>query len=163
LLIHVARMRIERGDHALDRAFDQLAVVGLLDIVGPDPLEHVAEQVELRVGIGAGCGLCHRDEMRALGAGDDKGQTRACDRAEEKSQILAHRSRILLAVVRHNLREAASWPRRPQTHYAILVASRPISPGQYGPSGHGISKYLAWLVKPAFPTRRLGAEAAFGT
>ena len=32
--IHVARMRIEAGQHAVDRGFDQLAVVGLLDIVG---------------------------------------------------------------------------------------------------------------------------------
>ena len=51
LLVHVARMRIERGDHAVDGAFDQLGVVGLLDIVGPDPLEHLAEQIELRIGI----------------------------------------------------------------------------------------------------------------
>ena len=52
LLIHVARMRIERGDHAVDGALDQLGVVGLFDIVGPDPLEHVAEQIELRIGVG---------------------------------------------------------------------------------------------------------------
>ena len=35
-------------------AFDQLAVVGLLDIVGADPLEHVTEQVEAAIGFGGG-------------------------------------------------------------------------------------------------------------
>ena len=50
--VHVARMRIEPGQHAVDRRFDQLGVVGLLDIVGADALEHVAEQAELPVGIG---------------------------------------------------------------------------------------------------------------
>src|SRR6516225_7390148 len=50
--IHVARMRIEPGQHAVDRRFDQLAVVGLLHIVGPQPLEHVAEQAELAIGVG---------------------------------------------------------------------------------------------------------------
>src|ERR1700751_2376600 len=42
LRIHVARMRIEPGQHAVDRRFDQLAVVGLLHIVGPHPFEDVA-------------------------------------------------------------------------------------------------------------------------
>ena len=32
--------------------FDELGVVRLLDIVGAHPLEHVAEQVELPVGVG---------------------------------------------------------------------------------------------------------------
>ena len=53
LLVHVARMRIERGDHAVDRRLDQLGVVGLFDVVGPDPLEHLAEQIELRIGMSA--------------------------------------------------------------------------------------------------------------
>ena len=59
LVVHVARMRIERGDHAVDRALDQLGVVGLFDVVGPDPLEHVAEQIELRIGI-RNCGSGRR-------------------------------------------------------------------------------------------------------
>src|SRR5262249_46844233 len=52
--IHVARVRIESGEHAVDRRFDQLAVVGLFHVVGPHALEHVAEQAELAVGIGGG-------------------------------------------------------------------------------------------------------------
>ncbi len=50
--VQVARMRIERGQHAVDRRLDQICVIGLLDIVGADALEHVAEQIELPVGVG---------------------------------------------------------------------------------------------------------------
>ncbi len=50
--VHVARMRIERGQHAVDRGLDQLGFVGLLDVVGADLLEHVAEQIELTIGVG---------------------------------------------------------------------------------------------------------------
>ena len=49
--IHVARMRIKTGQHAVDRRFDQLAVVRFFDIVGAYALEYVAEQVELAVGV----------------------------------------------------------------------------------------------------------------
>ena len=52
LRVHVARMRIEPGEHAVDRLLDQLGVVRLLDIVGAHALEHVAEQIELPVGVG---------------------------------------------------------------------------------------------------------------
>jgi hypothetical protein len=42
-------MRVERGQHAVDRRLDQRAFVDLFDVVGADALEHVAEQVELLV------------------------------------------------------------------------------------------------------------------
>ena len=54
LRIHVAGMRVEPGQHAVDRVLDQLAVVRLLDVVGAHALEHVAEQIELPVGVGGG-------------------------------------------------------------------------------------------------------------
>ncbi len=45
--------------------FDQLVVVGNLDVVGAHPLEHVAEQVELPIGVGGGCvGFGTRKELR---------------------------------------------------------------------------------------------------
>ena len=48
--------------------FNQPAVVGLFDIARPYPLEHVAEQIELRIGVGAGGGLGHGDQrVRRLG------------------------------------------------------------------------------------------------
>ena len=91
LRVHVARMRIERGQHAVDGRFDQLRLVGLLDVVGADLLEHVAEQAELAVGLGGGrhrararqqMGLRH--ERRAAGAGDG---------ADEKKGQFAHQPR----------------------------------------------------------------------
>ena len=45
--VEIARMRVERGQHAVDRRLDQLLVADLLDIFGAHPLEHVAEQLEL--------------------------------------------------------------------------------------------------------------------
>ena len=92
-VIHVPRMRIERSDHAVDRAFDQLGVVGLLDIVGPDPLEYLAEQIELRIGVDTGRSAGDGDRQRALRRGHEQGQAGACRRTEEKKEILAHGSR----------------------------------------------------------------------
>ena len=51
-------MRIERGQHAVDRRLDQLLVVRRLDVVVADALEHLAEQVELFIGAGGRGGLC---------------------------------------------------------------------------------------------------------
>jgi hypothetical protein len=102
LRIHVARMRIERGDHAVDRTFHQLAVVGLLDIAGTDAFEHVAEQIELSVGgVGAGRGPGGGDQMGALRSCDQQGQAHTRGRAEEKGQIPAHPA-ILLVIFGHD-------------------------------------------------------------
>ena len=51
--VHVARMRIEAVEHAVDRGLDKLALVRLLNVVRSYPLEDIAEQVELAVGIGS--------------------------------------------------------------------------------------------------------------
>ena len=48
---HVARMRIERGQHAVDRRFDQLLFFRHFDIVRPDAIEHVAEEIKLLVSV----------------------------------------------------------------------------------------------------------------
>ena len=69
LRVHVARMRVEPGQHAVDRRFDELVVVGDLDIVGAHPLEHVAEQVELPIGVGGGrVGLAAGEEAAVASA-----------------------------------------------------------------------------------------------
>ncbi len=47
--VHVARVRIERGQHAVDGVLDQRLLVHRLDIVAADAFQHVAEQVELLV------------------------------------------------------------------------------------------------------------------
>ena len=49
--VQVARMRVERGQHAVDRGLDQLFVAHIRDIVRAHPFEHVAEQVEQAVGL----------------------------------------------------------------------------------------------------------------
>src|SRR5204863_412375 len=81
----VARVRIERGHHAVDRTLDQLGIVGLFDIVGPDALEYLAKQIELRVSIRSTCGgFGGCDQMPALRAGNEKRQARSGERATEK-------------------------------------------------------------------------------
>ncbi|MGY4570613.1 hypothetical protein ACVWY5_003683 [Bradyrhizobium sp. USDA 3256] len=93
LLVHVAGVRVERGDHAVDRALDELGVLGLLDVVGLDLLEHLAEQVELRIGVavvGMRGGVGDGEQMRALRRGHEQGETRARDRPEQKANMFAH-------------------------------------------------------------------------
>ena len=54
--LHVGTVRIERGEHAVDRALDQHMVIDRIDIIGAHLVEHVHEGVEFlhRVGIGGG-------------------------------------------------------------------------------------------------------------
>ena len=82
LVVHVARVRIERGHHAVDRTLHQLGVVGLLDVVGPDALEYFTKQIELRISIGRTSGsLGGLDQVPALRAGNEKCQARSGERA----------------------------------------------------------------------------------
>ncbi len=50
--IQEARMRVERRQHPVDRAFQKLLVVHLLDILGAHALEDVHQLVELAIGLG---------------------------------------------------------------------------------------------------------------
>ena len=52
--VHVARVRVERGQHAVDRGLDQLVILDRLDVVLLDLREHVAEEAERAIGVGAG-------------------------------------------------------------------------------------------------------------
>ena len=52
LLRIVGGMRVQGLDHALDRGLDQFRVGLLVDIVGEDALENIAEEIELLVGVG---------------------------------------------------------------------------------------------------------------
>ena len=49
--VQIVGMRVERGQHAVDRAFDQRVVLDFVDIAVAHQLEHIAEQVELLVGV----------------------------------------------------------------------------------------------------------------
>src|SRR5437763_12874428 len=61
--IHVTRMRIEAGQHAVDRRFDELAVVRLFHVSGAHTLEHVAEQIKFPVSVRRRrtCGGTHQE------------------------------------------------------------------------------------------------------
>ena len=87
--IHVARMRIEPSQHAVDGQLDQLAVVGLLHIVRPHPFEDVAEQAQLPVGIGGGR-LCACPIEHDAGRGCYQRHGYAGRRTEEKQGSFAH-------------------------------------------------------------------------
>ena len=45
-------MRIEAGQHAVDRMLDQFLVRDRIDVVAADALDHIAKQSEQPVGIG---------------------------------------------------------------------------------------------------------------
>jgi len=101
-------LRYLADHHPGVRTLDELAIIGLFDVVGPDSLEHVAEQVQLRIGVGAGGGLGSRDPGLAPWSVHEKGEARTGYRAEEKDGILAHCSRTfcqLLATGRVNSAE----------------------------------------------------------
>ena len=111
LAVHVARMRIEAGQHAVDRGFDQLGVVGPLDIVGAHALEHVAEQVEVAIGVsrrrsarahaGKHKSRLHRDQC----------ERRACRRTHEYEECLAHHPRTFsLSFLTHHGPESTGVP-----------------------------------------------------
>ena len=90
--VHVARMRVEPGQHAVDGSLDQLLVGLLLDRVGAHAFEHFAEQVELAIGI-AGVPLA------ALLGDDRRGQECKCGRAEgdrRDAEITLHPLTLLL-------------------------------------------------------------------
>src|SRR5207302_816749 len=93
LRIHVAGMGIEAGQHAVDRGFDQLAVVGLLDVIGAHPFEHVAEKAELAIGV-VGCRrLGTRAVEQDAGLGYHQSRGYACRRAQEYQGSFAHHPR----------------------------------------------------------------------
>ena len=42
-------MRVERRQHAVDRGFDQLGIIWLLDVVGTRALQYFPEELQLGV------------------------------------------------------------------------------------------------------------------
>ena len=94
--VQIVRVRIERGQHAVDRAFDQRVVGDVVDIFGAHPLEHVAEQVELLVGLG---------RVRRRGGADilaQRNSKSAAGRRRDQPQSL--HSRTLWSPFRRQLR-----------------------------------------------------------
>src|SRR6516225_7375681 len=128
--IHVARMRIEPGQHAVDRRFDQLAVVGFFHVVGPHALEHVAEQAELAIGVGGGR-LCARPIEHDARLGCDQRHGYAGRRTEENQGSFAHD--------------------HPRTFWPSFTAHH--GPGSTGtPSLRNSTYSTGWLAPPALAT-----------
>src|SRR5262245_8176664 len=124
--IHVARMRIEPGQHAVDRRLDELAVVGLLHIVGAHPLEHIAEQAELPIPV-RDRRLGARAVEHDAGLGCDQRYGYACRRTEENQGSFAH---------------------HPRTFWPSFVAHH--GPGSTGtPSFRNSTYSTGWLAAPA--------------
>jgi len=73
-------MRIERAEHTVDCGLDQLLVVDLLDVVGADLLEDVAEQVELLIDL---------DGLRGL-IGQERGHLRRDQRPGDRAAQCGH-------------------------------------------------------------------------
>ena len=83
-------------------AFDELALVGLLDVVRPHPLENVAEQVELAIGVAGRGGARARSHQQPGRLDGHEGQCGAGDRAQEDQRSLAHHPRTFwLLLVAH--------------------------------------------------------------
>jgi predicted NUDIX family phosphoesterase len=81
----VARVRVEAGQHAVQRRLDQLLVVDLGDVLVLDRAQHVAEQLQHLVGLGLG-GVVRLGDGADIGHGpraEDKGRN-------SDEQILAH-------------------------------------------------------------------------
>jgi len=70
-------MRVERGQHAVDRGLDQGLGLDLLDILRADALEDVAEKIELLVDIARPVTL-----LRQKGRGHLRGDHGACQDAD---------------------------------------------------------------------------------
>jgi len=64
-----ARMWVERGQHAIDRALDQRMVVDLVDVIFADLFEHAKEGFQLLLGVAFGRRHCRgRDRHHRQGA-----------------------------------------------------------------------------------------------
>ena len=147
--VHVARMRVERGEHAVDGRLDQLGFVGLLDIVVADLVEHVAEQIELAIGVGrggVGGGADVRKRLRARRRSPRRPERRPSAKYETFRFIRApfrcltspttapDRSPFRLSAVRYRERAARRQLRRPPPSVPIRRPSRRrvLRPGRTG-------------------------------
>ena len=92
--------------------------LGLLDIIGPDALEHFPEQIELRIGIHACGGARPGEQFLPLGSGRQKHQAGTGHRSEEKQNFLAHCLAAFPRVVVAHYTKLPFAATRPRTRYA---------------------------------------------
>ena len=85
------RMRVERGQHPVDRGLDQGLVVHLFDILAADLFKDAAEQVELLVKRGVLRAAAIRRFLRDQGSGELRRDEKSGQRAAEPcNQIFLH-------------------------------------------------------------------------
>ena len=99
----IARMRVERGKHSVDRALDQRLVVDRVDVVRLDPLVDAHELLELLV-----IGRVRGSE----GAGGDGHQGERSDERERRKKLgdeVSCRSRPTCAAVRAGAAHLAAF------------------------------------------------------
>src|SRR6266480_1566425 len=121
-------MRVQPGQHAVDRRFDQLAVIGFLDVVSAHPLEHVAEQAELTIGV-VGCrGLGARAVEQDAGLGCHQGRGYTCRRAQEYQGSFAHHPRTFWpSVAAHHGPGSTGIPSLRNSTYSTGWVEPPVS------------------------------------
>src|SRR5215471_3620717 len=108
--IHVARVRIEPIEHAIDCRLDEFALVRLLHIMRADPLEYITEQIELAIGIRLRrpCARADQEPGRRL---SHERHCCACHGAQENQRSLAHHPRTFsFTVVAHHGLESTGVP-----------------------------------------------------
>ncbi len=91
--VHVARMRVERGEHAADRRLDHFLVVGLFDIISADFFENIAEQIEVAVDVGGGGH--RRTASPHVRGGANRNSRSANGDAQQDQRCFAHYPRTL--------------------------------------------------------------------
>ena len=64
-------MRIKRGQHAIDRRFDQRGFIDLLNVIRADPLKHISKQIKLLVNAALLFLLLRQERGGKLGCQDD--------------------------------------------------------------------------------------------
>ena len=78
--VHVARMRIERGHHALDGGVDQFAVLDGTHVILADAFEGVVKEIELSIdGVGA-----------VRGGKQNQSRSKTCSRTYAHQSIAIH-------------------------------------------------------------------------
>ena len=129
----IAGMRVERGQHAVDRALDQRMVVDLVDIVGAHPLEHADERLQLLVGVGVGGGEARSSSSGPAPARRPAPGAEAAWASVHGSYVLSSAARRLAAFRRHLTAEQMKLRLGRATqaaHLAQFDAERPQRPAE---------------------------------
>ena len=74
-------------EHAVERGSDKFVVVRSINVVGTNPIEHLAEQTECLVSVTCGCYGAHSNRHHAR-LGDENCEARADKRSHEEKGLV---------------------------------------------------------------------------